>query len=44
MSILEKLSKVSDVRDYLPAMLEDNKVNVAKARMVLGYGPERCLS
>lgn len=34
--ILEKLAYVRDVRQYLPAFTQDNKVDFAKAKAVLG--------
>ena len=36
--ILEKLAFVKDVRQYLPLLVEDNKVDIAKAREVLNFG------
>lgn len=35
MSVLEKLAYVQDVRQYLPSMVEENKVNVGKAHQIL---------
>lgn len=36
--ILEKLAFVRDVRDYLPRIVDDNKINFNKAKEVLNYG------
>lgn len=36
--ILEKLAFVRDVRDYLPRIVDDNKINFTKAKEVLNYG------
>lgn len=36
--ILEKLAFVRDVRDYLPRIVDDNKINFVKAKEVLNYG------
>ena len=34
--VLEKLAQVKDVRPYIKQMVEDNKLNFAKARELLG--------
>lgn len=36
--ILEKLAIVKDVREYLPKIVDDNKINFSKAKDVLNYG------
>jgi hypothetical protein len=36
--ILEKLAFVKDVRPFLTEIVEDNRVNIAKAKEVLNYG------
>ena len=37
--ILEKLATVRDVRSILPSLVEDNKVNISKAKEILNYNP-----
>lgn len=36
--ILEKLAIVKDVREYLPKIVDDNKINFTKAKELLNYG------
>ena len=36
--ILERLARVQDVREFLPKMVEDNKLNIAKAREIMKIG------
>lgn len=36
--ILEKLAFVNDVREFLPKIVDDNKINFLKAKEVLNYG------
>lgn len=37
--ILEKLATVRDVRNILPKIVDDNRVNLAKAKEILNYNP-----
>ena len=37
--ILEKLATVRDVRNILPKIVDDNRVNLAKAKEFLNYNP-----
>jgi hypothetical protein len=36
--ILEKLAFVKDVRPFLTEIVEDNKVNIVRAKELLNYG------
>jgi hypothetical protein len=36
--VLEKLAFVKDVREFLPRIVDDNKINFVKAKEVLNYG------
>lgn len=36
--ILERLARVQDVREYLPKMVDDNKVNISRARDIMKIG------